>query len=187
MFQLFPYTSFRHYWCWKNLLLISWSSVPCLRDDKIWLGLYIYSSCGKHNPIVWNNMEKVIETKWSKVSQNLSLALVNGFKIGNTGDWSSLFIYRTHKENYQLCKPSHTTLQCASELIDLEGSPLMMRGHKSPYLFKLCILCWNRQHKIILWFGYLSTGDWTDCHHIQHMPLKSLQMVMTFSYWSDLT
>lgn len=64
LFQLFPYTSFRYYCCWKTLLLISWSSIPCLRDDKIWLGLCIYSSsCGKHSPIVWNNMERVIETK----------------------------------------------------------------------------------------------------------------------------
>lgn len=82
LFQLFPYTSFRYYCCWKTLLLISWSSIPCLRDDKIWLGLCIYSSsCGKRSHIVWNNMERVIETKLSKVSQHLSLVLVNDVRL----------------------------------------------------------------------------------------------------------
>lgn len=95
LFQLFPYTSFRYYCCWKTLLLISWSSIPCLRDDKIWLGLCICSSsCGKHSPIVWNNMERVIETKLSKVSQNLSLVLVNDIRLTTPEDWSSLFIHR---------------------------------------------------------------------------------------------
>lgn len=92
LFQLFPNTSFRYYCCWKTLLLISWSSIPCLRDDKIWLGLSIYSSsCGKHSPIVWNNMERVIETKLSKVSQNLSLVLVNGIRLTTSEDWSSVY------------------------------------------------------------------------------------------------
>lgn len=105
LFQLFPYTSFRYYCCWKTLLLISWSSIPCLRDDKIWLGLCIYSSsCGKHSPIVWNNMERVIETKLSKVSQNLSLVLVNYIRLTTPEDWSALFIHRKNQQNWQFHK-----------------------------------------------------------------------------------
>lgn len=102
LFQLFPYTSFRYYCCWKTLLLISWSSIPCLRDDKIWLGLSICSSsCGKHNPIVWNNMERVIETKIIKGKSKFIFSACEWYQIDNI--WRlKLFIHRKKKKSTEL-------------------------------------------------------------------------------------